>query len=781
MDLIIVESPSKAKTISKYLKGQYRVDASAGHIRDLPVHTLGVDVKNNYEPKYVNSEGKEDVIRRLVDATKKADRVYLATDPDREGEAIAWHLQTVLGLDENGDNRIEFNEVSQSAIEKALRAPRQINYNLVDAQQARRVLDRLVGYKLSTLLNHKIEDKSGNGKRTLSGGRVQSVALKLIVEREREITAFKPQEYWNLTAELRDKAGQFSPFKAMLEKKGTKKYKPASADETVAVLEVLANGQFIVSKVKKTVAKSHAPAPFTTSSLQQDASTKLGFTAPETMSLAQHLYEGMDTGNGEHIAFITYMRTDSTRVSKEAQEKAIAKIKEVYGDNYAPEKPNYYASKKGAQDAHEAIRPIDLNMTPERAKKLLDKKHYTLYKLVYERFLASQMAEAKYNSAQMEIDNSGYIFKASGKVLLFAGFTAVYQDVSAKTDEDSVDYSKLLPDLKEGDVLDLMQMQKEQKFTKPPLRYTDASIVKAMEEKGIGRPSTYATIIAKLTQKYVKKDGKYMVPTPIAYDVVDMLVGCFTDVMDVGFTADMETKLDDIEEGGVDWHSVIGNFYPGFEKNLRKASSYGDELTEEVCGKCGHFMLRRNGKFGKYLACSNYPECRNILSESEEEISSVRCPKCGQNMVAKSGKFGKFLACPSYPDCKSTMSMPTDEEPKLAGKCPDCGAAMTVRKSKRGKVYYSCLGYPDCKFMSWDIPTGDRCPDCNSAVVTTARGVIKCSNKDCGYKVKTETGKAKSRETIADNAPEFVSSFQAPPVDDYDETAFFPEDFDDNV
>ena len=779
MDLIIVESPSKAKTISKYLKGKYRVEASAGHIRDLPVHTLGVDLKNNFEPKYVNSEGKEDVIRRLTDATKKTERVYLATDPDREGEAIAWHLQTVLGLDEKGQNRIEFNEVSQGAIEKALLSPRQINYNLVDAQQARRVLDRLVGYKLSTLLNHKIEDKSGNGKRTLSGGRVQSVALKLIVEREREITAFKPQEYWNLTAELRDKAGQFSPFKAMLEKKGTKKYKPASADETAAVLDAISCGAFVVCKVKKTVAKSHAPAPFTTSSMQQDASTKLGFTAPETMSLAQHLYEGMDTGNGEHIAFITYMRTDSTRVSKEAQEKAIAKIKEVYGDNYAPEKPNYYASKKGAQDAHEAIRPIDLNMTPERAKKLLDKKHYALYKLVYERFLASQMAEAKYNSAQMEIDNSGYIFKASGKVLLFAGFTAVYQDVSAKADEDSVDYSKLLPDLKEGDILDLMQMQKEQKFTKPPLRYTDASIVKAMEEKGIGRPSTYATIIAKLTQKYVKKDGKYMLPTPIAYDVVDMLVGCFTDVMDVGFTADMETKLDGIEEGGVDWHNVIGDFYPNFEKNLRKASSYGDELTEEVCGKCGHFMLRRNGKFGKYLACSNYPECRNIISESEEEISSVRCPKCGENMVVKSGKFGKFLACPSYPDCRSTMSMPTDEEPKLVGKCPDCGAAMTVRKSKRGKVYYSCLGYPDCKFMSWDIPTGDKCPDCNSALVTSARGGVKCSNKDCGYKVKTD--KEKAEKTQGNNAPEFVSNFQAPPIDDYDETAFFPEDFDGNV
>lgn len=762
MDLIIVESPSKAKTISKYLKGKYRVDASAGHIRDLPVHTLGVDLQNNFEPKYVNSEGKEDVIRRLTDATKKADRVYLATDPDREGEAIAWHLQTVLGLDEAGENRIQFNEVSQRAIEEALKQPRQIDYNLVDAQQARRVLDRLVGYKLSTLLNHKIEDKNSTGKRTLSGGRVQSVALKLVVEREREITAFKPEEYWNLTAELQDQPKKYASFKALLEKKGTRKYKPASAEETAQVLAALADGKFVVSKLKKTIAKSHAPAPFTTSSMQQDASTKLGFTAPETMQLAQHLYEGIATENGDHIAFITYMRTDSTRVSKEAQAKALERIRQVYGEEYAPEKPNYYASKKGAQDAHEAIRPIDLSMTPEKAKTLLDRKHFALYKLVYERFLASQMAEAKYNSTQMEIDNSGYIFKSSGKVLLFAGFTAVYQDVSAKKDdEDSIERSKLLPNVNEGDELDLVALQKEQKFTKPPLRYTDASLVKAMEEKNIGRPSTYATIISKLMQKYVKKDGKYMVPTPIAYSVVDMLNQCFVDIMDIGFTADMENKLDNIEDGGVDWHNVIGEFYPGFEKNLRKASSYGDELTDTVCGKCGHFMLRRTGKSGKYLACSNYPECRNIISETAEEISAVRCPKCGENMVVKSGKFGKFLACPSYPDCKTTLSMPTDEEPKFAGKCPDCGNAMTVRKSKKGKVYYSCSGYPSCKFMSWDIPTGERCPTCQGALVKTAGGSVKCENKDCSYRVKGE-----KQTKTAKYTPQFEEDFDAPPLMD---------------
>lgn len=769
MDLIIVESPSKAKTIAKYLKGKYRVDASAGHIRDLPVHSLGVDVNNGFEPKYVTSEGKEDIIKRLIDATKKADRVYLATDPDREGEAISWHLQTVLGLDEEGKHRIEFNEVSARAIEAALKTPRKINLGLVDAQQARRVLDRLVGYKLSTLLNHKIVDENST-RRNLSGGRVQSVALRLIVEREREIAAFKPEEYWNITAELIDTDGKYAPFKAMLEKKGTKKYKPASKEETDFVLSSLKAGKYTVSKVKNSVTKSHAPAPFTTSSLQQDASTKLGFSAPETMSLAQHLYEGMETPGGEHIAFITYMRTDSVRVSYEAQQKALARIREVYGEEYAPAKPNYYASKKGAQDAHEAIRPIDLAMTPEKAKGLLDAKHFKLYKLIYERFLASQMAEAKYSSAQMEIENGGYIFKASGRVLLFAGFTAVYQEHAQKNDEDSVESAKLLPDLKEGEEVKEKSIKAEQKFTKPPLRYTDASLVKAMEEKGIGRPSTYATIISKLNQKYVKKENKYMIPTPVAYEIVDMLVKCFQDIMDVGFTAEMETKLDDIEDGDKDWKGVIGDFYPGFERNLRAASSYGDQLTEEVCAKCGHFMIRRNGKFGKYLACSKYPECHNIVSEAKEEISSVRCPKCGEHMVVKSGKFGKFLACPNYPTCKATLPMPTEDGPKTVGKCPECGAGMTARQSKRGKTYYSCSSYPECKFMSWDIPTGERCQKCGEPLVKTARGGVKCSGKDCGYREKP------ARSEVPKASGFDVPPLDEPPVYDYEDEYYGQED-----
>ena len=560
MDLIIVESPSKAKTISKYLKGKFKVDASGGHIRDLPERTLGVKITDNFEPKYEESPGKKDIIARLTQEAKRAGKVYLATDPDREGEAISWHLQTVLGLDPDGENRIEFNEISPKAVQNALQHPRKINYNLVDAQQARRVLDMLVGYKLSPLLNNRIQ----NG---LSAGRVQSVALRLIVDREREIKAFVPDEYWNLTALLQDEEGKYAPFKAMCQlKKSGKSIGKEQAEE--AERKVRAAG-FAVTKVKSGITKQHAPAPFTTSSLQQDASNKYGMSSPETMLVAQHLYEGMDVG-GDHIALITYIRTDSVRVSDEAQAGALEFIKSTYGPEYAPAKPNRYATKKGAQDAHEAIRPINLSITPESVKKSLYKKHYNIYKLVYDRFVASQMAEAQYNTMQIEAESAGYTFKASGKSLLFAGFTAAYQPPKDKDEDEEA--AKLLPPLQEGDRPQLKDFTKEQKFTRPPLRYTDASLVKAMEEKGIGRPSTYASIISVLTRRrYVEKDGKYMVPTEVAYKITDMLVHYFTDIMDVGFTARMEDDLDKIEEGGTDWHKIIADFYPGFAEKLKTA------------------------------------------------------------------------------------------------------------------------------------------------------------------------------------------------------------------
>ena len=728
MDLIIVESPSKAKTISKYLKGKYYVDASGGHIRDLPQKTLGVSVERNFEPRYVTSPGKEDTIRRLADEAAKAERVYLATDPDREGEAISWHLQTVLGLDGDKDIRIEFNEISPKAVERALEHPRKINYNLVDAQQARRVLDRLVGYKLSPLLNNKIQ----NG---LSAGRVQSVALRLVVDREREIQAFQPEEYWTITAELQDVPKKFSAFKATLEKQDGKKLRVGDKQTADEVLAALRAGSYKVASVKKSITKSHAPAPFTTSTLQQDASNKLGMTAPETMLMAQHLYEGIDVEHEGHIAFVTYIRTDSTRISEDAQAAALAFIEEKYGKEYRPAKPNVYASKKGAQDAHEAIRPIDLTLTPERAKKMLDRKHFNVYKLIYERFIASQMAEATYDSVQLEIANGEYSLKASGKTLRFAGYTAVYTEAKKEDDEEAS--GKLLPPLKEGDQLRPLGEKGEQKFTKPPVRYTDASLVKAMEDKGIGRPSTYASIISVLNKrKYVTKDGKYMVPTEIAYRITDMLVKYFTDVMDVGFTADMEEKLDDIEEGGKDWRSIIAAFYPPFEEKLRFAGTDGDEITDVLCEKCGHPMVRKTGKYGKYLACTNYPACSNIIGEEQAETTDTPCPKCGTMMTVKTGRYGKFLACPNYPQCKSTL--PFEDAPKntaaFEGICPDCGKPAKKLFSRTGKPYYGCSGYPVCRFMSWDEPTGEKCPKCGGPIVKTTKGVLKCGNRECDYK-----------------------------------------------
>jgi len=760
MNLIIVESPSKAKTISKYLKGKFKVDASGGHVRDLPERTLGVKISENFEPHYEITPNKKEVIKRLTDEAKKADIVYLATDPDREGEAISWHLQTVLGMDPEKANRVEFNEISPKAVLTAIQHPRKIDYNLVDAQQARRVLDRLVGYKLSPLLNNRIQDG-------LSAGRVQSVALRLIVDREREITSFKPEEYYTFTATLRAQTGKSAAFKAVYQlKKAGKSIAAATAEEAERAIK---GGSFVVTKVKSGVTKQHAPAPFTTSSLQQDASNKFGMTSPETMLVAQHLYEGMEI-NGDHIALITYIRTDSTRIATEAQQSALQFIKREYGEEYAPVKPNYYATKKGAQDAHEAIRPINLEVTPASVKQYLDRKHYNVYKLVYDRFVASQMAEAQYNSMQIEADSAGYVFKATGKSVKFAGFTAAYQQAPTGEGEDE-ESAKLLPALSVGDPLELNKLEKEQKFTRPPLRYTDASLVKAMDEKGIGRPSTYASIISVLTKrKYVEKDGKYMVPTEVAYKICDLLVQYFDDIMDVGFTAKMENELDRIEEGGVDWHSIIAAFYPSFAEKLKNAACDGDELTDIICEKCGSPMIRRIGKYGKYLACSNYPKCSNLISESEVEVSDVRCPKCGANLVVKSGKYGKFLACPNYPECSVILPVDvkvTEEkcktcgsymflrkgkygeyfecakcgakqtrvggaDEKTEGQCPDCGKPMRRMRSKNGKIYYGCTGYPECKFLSWDIPTGGKCPICGKYLVRRG-GEIKCSDKACKY------------------------------------------------
>ncbi len=715
MQLIIVESPHKAKTIEKFLKGDFKVDASKGHVRDLPVNYMGVNLHGNFEPHYVISAEKKQDIKRLTDLAKKAERVYLATDPDREGEAISWHLCEVLGLDENQANRIEFNEISETAVKKALNNPRKIDKNLVDAQQARRVLDRIVGYSISPAASSRLNEN-------LSAGRVQSVALKMVVDREREIASFKPQEYWNLKAEVMPE--QKSAFKVLLVEKNGKKYKPSDLEQATAVENYLKNNPFKVKSVKRATTKAHAPAPFITSTLQQDGSIKLNITAPQVMQIAQRLYEGVATPNG-NVALITYMRTDSVRVSQEAQNSALKYIKEKYGDKFVPSKPNVYRSKKDAQDAHEAIRPIDINRTPESVMDILDKNQYKLYKLIYDRFIASQMADAIYDSVAVEVLCGEYGLKTSGKSLVFKGYTTVYDDT--KKEEDDESGNALLPNLIDGEGLALISLNKEQKFTKPPTRYTEATLIKNMEDKGIGRPSTYATIMAKLSDKkreYVRKDKKYLVPNPISYELIDFLVKYFQDIMEISFTAKMEDELDDIGSSGKDWHKLIADFYKPFEKQL-----INSKVTDVLCDKCGAPMIINSGKYGNYYACSNYPTCQNIKAVNEKVVipTDKICPKCGSIMVEREGAYGKFLACSNYPRCKSTISLS-----EQSGMCPKCGRPTKKMTSRGGKTFYGCSGYPSCDFMSWDKPTGEKCPKCDKYLVEV-NGKIVCSDKKCQY------------------------------------------------
>lgn len=716
MQLIIVESPHKAKTIEKFLKGDFKVEASKGHIRDLPVNYMGVNIANNFQPYYVIAPEKKADIKRLMDSASKADKVYLATDPDREGEAISWHLAEVLNLNIKEENRIVFNEISERAVKNALASPRQIDMNLVDAQQARRVLDRIVGYSISPAASSRLNEN-------LSAGRVQSVALRLVVDREREIEAFVPQEYWNLKAELENNS--HSKFKALLVEKAGKKYKPANKEEAELVEKQLLSLEHRVKSIKKSVVKSHAPAPFITSTMQQDGSIKLGVSAPQIMQIAQRLYEGVSTPKG-NIALITYMRTDSVRISSEAQSLAKEYIEKTYGKEYVPTRPNIYKTKNDAQDAHEAIRPIDINKTPESVKDILDKNQYKLYKLIYDRFVASQMSEAVYNSVAVEVGAGDFVYKTSGKTLTFKGYTIVYDDT--KKEEDDESGNALLPQMENGEVLGLVKLVKEQKFTKPPVRYTEATLIKSMEEKGIGRPSTYATIMAKLSDKkreYVKKEKKYLVPNPISYELIDFLVSYFPDIMNVSFTAKMEDDLDKIGDSGKDWKKLIADFYKPFEEKLRAS-----RVTDVICDKCGSPMIINSGKYGNYYACSNYPTCQNIKAVNEKVAipTEMVCQKCGSMMVEREGKFGKFLACSNYPKCKNTISLT-----ESVGVCPECGKPTKKMTSRGGKVFYGCSSYPNCKFMSWDIPTGNKCPKCGAFLVSVD-GQVKCSSKNCDYK-----------------------------------------------
>ena len=762
MKLLIIEGEGKRETILKYLKkidGDFNVVATKGHVRDLPVRTLAIDVNNDFEPKYVIMEDKKDVVKFLKSRADAAKEVYLATDPDREGEAISWHVANILEIPEDKKCRIVFNEISYKAVAAALKEPREIDRSLVDAQQARRVLDRLVGYKLSPVLCKKIQSN-------LSGGRVQSVALRLVVDREREILNFKPEEYWVLTAFL-NKSG--ASFRAVLSQHLNKKIKISSKAQMDGVLGNLAKADgYFVKSVKKDISRSHAPAPFITSTLQQDALNKLGFSLKQTAQIAQMLYEGVELGEEGKVALVTYIRTDSTRVSPDAQVEAREFITQKFGAKYIPEKPNFYKTQKSAQDAHEAIRPITVLRTPDSIKHISNKNVYRLYKLIYDRFLASQMSEAEFNTVAVEIAAADYIFKATGRTPLFDGFLAAYSQTAEEnttikaSDEEEGDAEAQLPEMSAGDRLSLEKLDPKQKFTKPPIRYTEASLVKALEEKSIGRPATYTPTITTLaSRQYTEKDGKYVKPTELGFSVTDMLMRYFPDIMDVRFTAEMEERLDEIEDGGKVWQKVVESFYTPFEEKVKLA--LGDdysvkeppELTDVVCEKCGGAMVIRKGKYGKFMSCSNFPKCKNLINLPKEPVhdavtasekakipdepSDTPCPKCGGAMVIKTGKYGKFLACTNYPKCKTTVRMDEKSENESYGNCPLCAKPLARKKSRFGSYFYGCPGYPDCKFLSNDIVLNEKCPDCGAYLVfkKLKSGIYhRCSNRDCRFETK---------------------------------------------
>lgn len=684
MKLVVIEAPAKRDTLKKYLGNGYEVFATKGHIRDLPAKSFAIDINNNFEPHYEDNPDKKQLISELKKKAKSADEVLIATDPDREGEAISWHVAHVLGLDPNTKCRIQFNEISKKAVLKALTEPRVIDLNLVNAQQARRVMDRIVGYKLSPILSKKIAPK-------LSAGRVQSVALKLVVDREKEIENFKPEEYWTVTAEHEKDNVK---FKSSLTSYKNKKIKISNKEEVEKILSEIKGKDFVISQIKKTHTKSHAPAPFTTSTMQQDALNKLGMSLKRTTVSAQELYEGVEVKGEGKIALITYIRTDSTRVSIDAQNACRDYIAQKFGANYVPAKPNIYVTKKNAQDAHEAIRPISMQMTPEMVKDSLTKDNYRLYKLIYERFMASQMNEAQYSNVSVSIDVNDYNFKASGRTMEFAGYTAVYKEY---VDEEKQEAGKL-PKLEEGEKVTVLNIKEEQKFTKPPARYTEASLVKAMEEKGIGRPATYAATVTILTARnYCTKEGKALVPTELGRKITDYLDKFFHGVINVKFTAHMENRLDDIAENKDDWHDVVDSFWQGFKGLLAKADASSLTMksqpveTDIICEKCGHKMVIREGRYGKFLGCSNFPKCRNI----------------------------KPLE---------------DDTKKPVGKCPNCGKNVYAVRSKRGKTFYACEDRDGCNFMSWDIPTGEKCPKCGKYLIRKGKK-IKCSA--CDYEVNT--------------------------------------------
>ncbi|MDO4486191.1 MAG: type I DNA topoisomerase [Bacillota bacterium] len=677
--LVIVESPSKAKTIGKFLGSRYKVIASVGHVRDLPKSKLGIDIEDDFEPQYISIRGKGDIIKELKKEAKNASKVYLATDPDREGEAISWHLAFLLGIDMESPCRIVFNEITSKAIKEAIKHPRPIDLRLVDAQQARRVLDRLVGYQISPLLWRKI-------RRGLSAGRVQSAALKIICDRENEIKAFKPEEFWVITAEfVKDRA-----FTAKLSEYRGERIKVTDKEHNDRIINELKSGRFTVKSLEEKDRMRKAPAPFTTSSMQQDAANKLNFSTKKTMLVAQQLYEGIEIKGKGTVGLVSYIRTDSVRISDEARAASKDYIINRLGQEYYSD--NVYSNrKKDVQDAHEAIRPSHIDLEPDTIKDSLSKDQYNLYKLIWSRFVASQMAPAKYKAVNAAIENGDYIFKASGSKLLFDGFHKVYA-VSREKDED-----KLLPHLEKGEELIPSDVSGEQNFTQPPARFTEASLVKDLEEKNIGRPSTYAPIVATLIdRKYISKEKKSLVPTELGFIVTDVMEHYFKEIADAGFTAQMEENLDDIEAKGIEWKSVIRDFYGPFKEELDVADSEIQKMELEV------------------------------------ELTGETCEKCGRPMAVKHGRFGTFAACTGYPECRNTKPLVQT----IDVKCPVCGKDIVARKSKKGRVFYGCSGYPDCTQSYWNKPVNRKCPKCGQLLVEkkTKDSKYACSNSECDYK-----------------------------------------------
>jgi len=727
--LVIVESPTKAKTISKFLGKEYTIKSSFGHVRDLPKTKLGVDTENNFEPTYVVPRRAKKAVDELKAAAKKSELVYFATDEDREGEAIAWHLLSLLKTEPKKIRRIAFHEVTKDAIEEALENPRDIDANLVDAQQARRVLDRLVGYKLSPLLWKKIAYG-------LSAGRVQSVAVRLVVEREREIEAFIPKEFWTVDAIFEKEKDAFEARLQKINGKTVEKFSITEGDEAKKITEILKNETFTIARIEKKQSKKQPPAPFTTSTLQQTANNRLGFTSKKTMFLAQQLYEGIDIGNGGPVGLITYMRTDATTLSNKFTTAAKEYIGNTLGEKYYGGERVYKSKTKNAQEAHEAIRPTDANIHPDDIASFLSKDQFRLYDVIWRRAMASQMANALIDQTNIDVTDSknAYTFRANGSIIAFDGFMKIYPTQTKES---------ILPNIQEKDEVDLKKLDPNQHFTEPPARYSEATLVKAMEERGIGRPSTYAPIISTIQERnYATKEGKALKPTEIGKIVNDLLVKNFPKVVDYDFTAKLEDELDDIANGEIEWQKVIKNFYSPFEKNIMEKEKelskkdITEEKTNEVCEKCGKPMVVKIGKFGKFLACTGFPECKNTKELDEngkkEEPMKIegKCPDCGRDLVQRRGRFGSFVGCSGYPDCKYIRKEPEKE----FATCPKCNEGKIVTKRSKRGIFYACNKYPDCKTAYWSQPTGDRCPECKDLLLHGKNDTVVCGNKECGYK-----------------------------------------------